>query len=114
MLLGYDISSELKLNVAQMHTRREQQLVRRSGLIIFSHSPEMYSKEVSHSDFRIKIGYVSANFKSKTTVYMTQDLFRFHSSAKFEVHVYAITPNDNAATQHSQKWLWVVSICAGS
>jgi predicted O-linked N-acetylglucosamine transferase (SPINDLY family) len=26
---------------------------------------------------------------------MAQDLFRFHNREKFEVHVYATTPNDN-------------------
>lgn len=95
MLLGYPISSELKLKVARMHTEHEQSLVRRSGLPIYSHTPDMYVHEAAQPDFRIKVGYVSANFKSKTTVYMAQDLFRFHDRSKFEVHVYATTPNDN-------------------
>lgn len=97
MLLGYAISSELKLQVARMHTEHEQSLVRRSGLTVFTHSPDMYAEEVATPNFRIKVGYVSANFKSKTTVYMAQDLFRFHDRSKFEVHVYATTPNDNPA-----------------
>ena len=96
MLLGYDIPSELKLKVARMHTEYEQSLVRRSGLQVYSHDPQKFKKEKENSsNFRIKIGYVSANIKSKTTVYMAQDLFRFHNRDKFEVHVYATTPNDN-------------------
>ena len=95
MLLSYPIPPELKLKVARMHTEHEQSLVRRSGLPIFTHTPDMYADEAAQSGFRIKIGYVSANFKSKTTVYMAQDLFRFHDRSKFEVHVYATTPNDN-------------------
>jgi predicted O-linked N-acetylglucosamine transferase (SPINDLY family) len=95
MLLGYNIPSELKLKVARMHTEHEQSLVRRSGLTISTHSPDMYAEEYERPDFRIKVGYVSANIKSKTTVYMAQDLFRFHDRSKFEVHVYATTPNDN-------------------
>lgn len=42
--------------------------------------------------YRIKVGYVSANIKAKTTVYMAQDLFQFHNRDLFEVHVYATTP----------------------
>jgi predicted O-linked N-acetylglucosamine transferase (SPINDLY family) len=95
MLLSYAIPSELKLQVARMHTEHEQSLVRRSGLPIYSHSPDMYAEAATSPSFRIKVGYVSANFKSKTTVYMAQDLFRFHDRSKFEVHAYATTPNDN-------------------
>jgi predicted O-linked N-acetylglucosamine transferase (SPINDLY family) len=39
--------------------------------------------------YRIKVGYVSANIKSKTTVYMAQNLIGFHDKSKFEVHVFA-------------------------
>ena len=45
--------------------------------------------------YRIKIGYVSANIKAKSTVYMAQDLMRFHDRTRFEVHVYATTPQDS-------------------
>lgn len=44
--------------------------------------------------YRIKVGYVSANIKAKSTVYMAQDLMRFHDRTRFEVHVYATTPQD--------------------
>lgn len=44
--------------------------------------------------YRIRVGYVSANIKAKSTVYMAQDLMRFHDRSRFEVHVYATTPQD--------------------
>lgn len=47
--------------------------------------------------FRIRVGYVSANIKAKSTVYMAQDLMRFHDRSRFEVHVYATTPQDSDA-----------------
>ena len=38
-----------------------------------------HEKRKTHKrSFRIRVGYVSANIKSKTTVYMAQDLMRFH------------------------------------
>ena len=55
-----------------------------------------YRKESSKKGFRIRVGYVSANIKSKTTVYMAQDIWRFHNRSQFEVHVYATTPPDHA------------------
>ena len=45
--------------------------------------------------YRIKIGYVSASIKSKALIYLIQDLFRFHDKNKFEVFIFAVTPNDS-------------------
>ncbi len=70
--------------------------MKNSGLTIYNQSQNIarYVLESKQPNFRIKIGYVSANIKSKTTVYMAQDLFRFHDKTKFEVHVYATTAQD--------------------
>ena len=44
--------------------------------------------------FRIKIGYISANIKAKSTAFMAMDVFRFHNRKLFEVHIYATTKQD--------------------
>lgn len=95
MALGYAIKPSLKLEIAKSHSRGEKALVKQSGIVPYAHKPSMYHEEAARDGFRIKVGYVSANIKSKTTVYMAQDLFRFHDRSKFEVHVYATTPNDS-------------------
>ena len=95
MTLSYDIPSSLKLQIARSHSRAEASLVTESNVPIHTHKPSTYRALAAQEGFRIKVGYVSANIKSKTTVYMAQDLFRFHDRAKFEVHVYATTPNDS-------------------
>ena len=44
--------------------------------------------------FRIKIGYISANIKAKSTAFMAMDIFRFHNRKLFEIHIYATTKQD--------------------
>ncbi len=101
MTLSYDIPSQLKLDIAKSHSRGEKALVKESGAHINTHKPSAYREEAAREGFRIKVGYVSANIKSKTTAYMSQDLFRFHDRSKFEVHVYATTPNDSPQYIHT-------------
>ena len=96
MALAYPLKPELKLAIARSHARAEKVLVQNSGLQPFNHSsPDEYKQEASRPAFRIKIGYASANIKSKTTVYMAQDLMRFHDRSRFEVHVYATSDADH-------------------
>lgn len=96
MAMTYPISPALKLELTKTHSNAEIVLVKQAGLTPTNHTEllEEYLDESKSTGFRIKIGYVSANIKAKTTVYMAQDLMRFHDRTKFEVHVYATTPND--------------------
>jgi hypothetical protein len=101
-LSGYHIPPELKLQIARSHAASEKALVRQSIDLIFTHKPAFYREAMNlaqsssgASRWRLKVGYVSANIKSKTTVYMAQDLFRFHNRERFEIHVYATTPGDS-------------------
>jgi protein O-GlcNAc transferase len=95
MTLGYHISPELKREVARSHSNAEKALVKQSIAPIYTHRPATYRASAGSPSFRLKVGYVSANIKSKTTVYMAQDLFRFHNRSRFEVHIYATTPPDS-------------------
>lgn len=97
MALGFAISSELKLVVARSHALAEKAMVARTfaNLPNFSRPLSNYKAQSMAPGFRIKVGYVSANIKSKTTVYMAQDLWRFHNRSSFEVHVYATSPPDD-------------------
>lgn len=54
-----------------------------------------FRQEVSKSNFRLKVGYVSANFKSKTTIYMAKDLLRLHNRSRIKLHIYATSPPDS-------------------
>ena len=90
MALGYAIPSEHKLAITKSYAQNEKIAALSSGLRIFDDtSEESRSKfrEASQKDeFRIKVGYVSANIKSKTTVYMAQVSQYYHSL----LHLYLI------------------------
>ena len=99
MALGFDMPADLKLRISQSHAEAEKAIFSAVG----RHEPMDLPRERRRlreqfnersQSFRIRVGYVSANIKSKTTVYMAQDLLRFHDRSRFEVHVYATTPPD--------------------
>jgi predicted O-linked N-acetylglucosamine transferase (SPINDLY family) len=76
MALGYAINSEHKLAISKSYAENEKVIAVWSGLKIFDDTSEesrsQYRSESQKAGFRIKVGYVSANIKSKTTVYMAQ------------------------------------------
>ena len=79
MSLGYAINVELKLAMSKSHARGERVLVLKNGITPYNDTAESrrkaYREKSSQNDFRIKVGYVSANIKAKTTVYMAQVTF---------------------------------------
>ena len=76
MALGYAINSEHKLAITKSYAKNEKITALSSGLRPFDDTSEESRSHLRESslkaDFRIKVGYVSANIKSKTTVYMAQ------------------------------------------
>lgn len=76
MALGYAIDSEHKLAISKSYAENEKVIAVWSGLKIFDDTSEesrsQYRSESQKAGFRVKVGYVSANIKSKTTVYMAQ------------------------------------------
>lgn len=99
-VLSYPISPVLKLAVAQAFSRAElSMVVENTKINPLNHSaPDMIRQTRRASktkDFRIRIGYVSANIKSRTTTFMAQNVLMSHDKSKFEVHIYATTPRDS-------------------
>lgn len=89
--MNYGIPPELKLLVGQRYSEWEKAQCKVYNYKKYTHTELLgkYQKESKKRGFRIKIGYVSANFKSKAAAYVGQDLFRLHNRRKFEIHVYA-------------------------
>lgn len=99
-VLGYPISPALKLAVAQAFSRAEQAMVVSTTRIQpLNHSKmdiiRRVKKDSQQAGFRIRVGYVSANIKSRTTTFMGQNVLLSHDKSKVEVHVYATTPADS-------------------
>jgi predicted O-linked N-acetylglucosamine transferase (SPINDLY family) len=76
MSLGYALDPFHKLAIATNYANREKRMVLHSGMKPFddtsASSRKRFLKQSKKKAFRIKVGYVSANIKSKTTVYMAQ------------------------------------------
>jgi protein O-GlcNAc transferase len=60
-------------------------------------------RPVAHRDFavnttqRLRVGYVSADFRSHATSYLLVDVLERHDRDRFEVFAYALTPSDGSA-----------------
>jgi predicted O-linked N-acetylglucosamine transferase (SPINDLY family) len=48
---------------------------------------------------RIRIGYVSADFRAHTVAWLTEDLYARHDRGQFEVFAYALTPDDGSSVR---------------
>jgi protein O-GlcNAc transferase len=47
------------------------------------------------SSSRIRVGFVGSGFNSKAVLYLSQDMFRFFDTSRFEIHVFSMGPPDN-------------------
>jgi predicted O-linked N-acetylglucosamine transferase (SPINDLY family) len=92
MALGYAINSEHKLAISKSYAENEKIIAVWSGLQIFDDTSEesrsQYRSESQKAGFRLKVGYVSANIKSKTTVYMAQ----VSAITIYDVHQICVSP----------------------
>ena len=105
-LLGYEVPPKYKLLVAQSYSTAEQYSATRvAGIKPVNHKNHVarYIADSRKSGFRIRVGYVSANIKSRTTSFMGQNVLAFHDKSKFEVHVYATTPPDTEDMQKNMR-----------
>jgi predicted O-linked N-acetylglucosamine transferase (SPINDLY family) len=48
---------------------------------------------------RIRIGYLSADFREHTVAWLTEDLYARHDRERFEVFAYALTPGDGSSVR---------------
>jgi predicted O-linked N-acetylglucosamine transferase (SPINDLY family) len=89
MSLAYPIPVPYKLAIAKSHANGEKLLIVNHGVKSYNHTKLIpsYLAESNRPGFRIKVGYISASFKSKAIIYLTQDLMRFHNREKFEIHI---------------------------
>ena len=52
--------------------------------------------EFASAPERLRIGYVSADFREHPTAHLMRGLFRVHDRTRFEIHVYALCPDDRS------------------
>lgn len=110
MMLSYPVDPILKREVAESVaimdeiTARADKRDPQTGQIPplppdlpFRVDPETYRQQLSENpNFKIRIGFVGSGFNSKAVLYLSQDMFRFFDTARFEVHIFSFGPADNA------------------
>lgn len=92
MTLAFPLDPALKLRIAKRQALFEQvKALRELGMKKpYSHSP---TERVAAR--RIRVGYVSADFKLKATSYLLRHFFQFHNRDLFEVFCFATTADSD-------------------
>ncbi|MDX1606007.1 MAG: tetratricopeptide repeat protein [Candidatus Competibacterales bacterium] len=55
-----------------------------------------FDRVASREQGRLRIGYMSADFRNHATGHLIQDLFGLHDRADFEIHAYSLGPDDGS------------------
>jgi tetratricopeptide (TPR) repeat protein len=106
MMLGYPIPPILKRYVAESVAFMDEKMARLTTLGEMSPLPvdmpfspashvEDYKAQAAEPGFKLKVGFVSSGFNSKAVLYLSQDIFRFYSRSKIEMHIFSLGPPDN-------------------
>lgn len=85
--LSLPVSAEVQREIARSIARRTSAEVARIGGVPFSYRP--------HSG-RIRVGYVSPDFREHLNAYLTFPIFRLHDREKFEIFCYSIHEGDGS------------------
>jgi protein O-GlcNAc transferase len=78
-------SLEVRLKCAQSWTARH-----------FSSTPQRLWRGESYAHDRLRVGYVSSDFRRHPTAYLTAGLFEGHDRSRFEIVGVSIGPNDGS------------------
>ena len=52
-------------------------------------------QDSDNSNGKIRVGFVGSGFNSKAVLFLSQDMFRFFDSSKFEIHIFSFGPPDH-------------------
>lgn len=83
---------ELRLAVARREAERLAEMVANRDLVA-----ETVTKIVGAETVRLKIGYVSADFREHPTAHLMRGLFRSHDRDRFEIYGYSLRGDDGSA-----------------
>lgn len=90
-LLSMPLSPEARLKAMQQISQRVEEAARSHGLPPFQHPPRPAG--------RIRIGYVSPDFRDHPVGHLSKPLYRLHDRSRFEIHGYSLRNAPEDATQ---------------
>ena len=59
--------------------------------------PDSFNVELEPPIFRLRVGYIMADFRHHVTAHLLQTVFQHHDEERFEVFCYALNPDDRSA-----------------
>ena len=90
-LLSMPLSPEVRLKAMQNISLRVVETARAHRLPPFEHPPRTLG--------RIRIGYVSPDFRNHSVGYLSQPIYRLHDRLRFEIHCYSLRNAPGDTTQ---------------
>ena len=110
MMLGYPLNPQLKRYVAESVAFLDEQMARAANMNADGSLPPLpsdmpfsvdaartrFAAEAHNTvNFRIRVGFVGSGFNSKAVLFLSQDMFRFFDTSRFEIHIFSFGPADN-------------------
>lgn len=111
MMLGYPVDPVLKRYVAESIAYLDEKMARAAKMNSDGSLPPLpdgmpFDVAASRQRFLpeftagnpqsvVRVGFVGSGFNSKAVLYLSQDMFRFFNSTRFEIHVFSFGPADN-------------------
>jgi len=81
-LLSMPLPPEVRLKAMQQISQRVEETARARGLPSFQHPPRPAG--------RIRIGYVSPDFRDHPVGHLSKPLYRLHDRSRFDIHCYSL------------------------
>eukprot|EP00300_Choanocystis_sp_HF-7_P005667 c14205_g1_i1.p1 GENE.c14205_g1_i1~~c14205_g1_i1.p1 ORF type:complete len:680 (+),score=135.21 c14205_g1_i1:42-2081(+) len=89
--VSYAIDPVLKLRIAQRFAQKELASAIEHGLTVRTHSP---ATRKHHR--RLRVAYISTDFRLKATAYLIQNMFGYHDREKYQIFCFALTADDGS------------------
>ena len=91
-----DMCGSLQLLPLTESAQTQYDYLKKSAPSFFSHLPELVLKRPEKkTTTKIRVAYLSFDFRNHPVSYLTAELYGLHDRAKFEVYVYSYGPVDN-------------------
>ena len=88
----------LTTTLADVTPAMQLKAARANAATIATHAP-LASPAARPRDRRLRIGYLSGDFREHATAFLTAELFELHDRARHEIHLFSYGPDDGSQTR---------------
>ena len=95
MAINYPIDPALKLEYTQAFAAKLERNALGYGVQPAVFRAKEYAARWADAPWKLRVGFVSADFRQKATTYLCKEHFRFFNRDAVEVFIYSSTPDEN-------------------